>query len=91
MQTAVIKGRKREKSDEFLTIILQIKSKNSLIIRLKSIKYKKDIFYNLSFYSNSIFLTQYFIFLIEYQLIKDLSRQINYANNFNITTILSSH
>lgn len=57
------------------------------LVRLKTIKYKKDILSYLSSYTSFIFLAQYFISFIEYWLVLDLLVQLSWPNSFNISKI----
>lgn len=64
----------------------KIKHKRWLIIRLKSIKYKKDIFCYLAFYSTLSLLANTFFF-VKYQFVINLSKWPSYSNNLDILTI----
>lgn len=66
---------------------LKSKHIDSLIVRLKAIEYKENILSYLSSSTSRIFLVQYFITFVEYQLVIDLLKRINYSNNFEISNI----
>lgn len=64
----------------------KIKHKRWLIIRLNSIKYKKNIFCYLSFYSTLSLLANTFFF-VKYQFVINSSKRPSYSNNLDIPTI----
>ena len=59
-------------------IIFQIKYKGLLIVTLKSIKSRKNIFYYLSFYLHYSFFSYFIIIIFIYCIIKSLMPKLRY-------------
>ena len=78
-------------NDKCSDITFRVKRRGSLIVRLKAIKYKKDILSYLSSYTIFIFFAQYFVPLVKYQLVIDLSGRMSCLNNSDVPTISLSH
>ena len=72
----------QEESDRCVDITLWVKRKGWLIVRLKAIESKEDLFSYLSSYTSLIFLAQYLVLLVKYRFVIDLSGRLSYRNNF---------
>ena len=76
-----------KENNRWSDVTLWVKHRGSLIIKLKAIKYKEDILSYLSSYTSLIFFAQYLVTLVKYQLVMDMSRWMDYSNNFDTPTI----